>query len=113
MKKVIIAIMVVFAFAVVAIAAGPATIDLSKEWGVAAPTKKAVMFPHDKHQAKNQCTDCHLKAEGGALKNQKTGAEFKPANIKGMKNAAHDEFCWECHVKKNVPQGKSCTKCHK
>jgi hypothetical protein len=53
--------------------------------------------------------------KGGVLKNQKTGAAFEPAKagIKGMKNAAHDDFCWECHVAKKVPQGKSCNKCHK
>ncbi|TCK60515.1 cytochrome c3 family protein [Seleniivibrio woodruffii] len=114
MKKVIIAMMVVFTFALVAYAAGPATIDLAKEWSTPT-TKKAVMFPHDKHQAKLKCVDCHMTEKGGTLKNQKTGAAFEPAKlgIKGMKNPAHDEFCWECHTAKSVPQGKSCTKCHK
>lgn len=117
MKKVIISMMVVFTFALVAYAAanGPATIDLAKEFNVAAPTKKAVQFPHAVHQSKLQCVDCHMTDKGGVLKNQKTGAAFEPAKagIKGMKNAAHDDFCWECHVAKKVPQGKSCNKCHK
>ncbi|MGE4318191.1 MAG: cytochrome c3 family protein [Deferribacterales bacterium] len=122
MKKVILAVMVVFAFALVAIAAnnGPATIDLAKEWGLQT-SKKPVQFPHAVHQSKNQCTDCHVKAEGGALKSVKTGAPLDPKALVaagtlkkgGMKNAIHDEFCWECHVQKKVPQGKSCTKCHK
>lgn len=115
MKKVIIAVMVVFTFALVAFAAaGPETVDLQKAWNVAAPTKKAVVFPHRFHQSKNQCTECHMTAAGGALKSVKTGAAFNPkGNVKGMNNVAHSEFCWECHTKKNVPQGKSCAKCHK
>ncbi|MGE4265806.1 MAG: cytochrome c3 family protein [Deferribacterales bacterium] len=115
MKKVIISMMVVFAFALVAYAAatGPATIDLAQKFEVAAPTKKAVQFPHATHQSKLQCVDCHTSDKGGALKNQKTGAALELKGIKGMKNAAHDDFCWACHVAKKVPQGKSCTKCHK
>lgn len=114
MKKIIIAAMVVLAFAVAAFAAaGPATINLADKFGVTAPTKPAVNFPHAFHQTKNQCTECHLTAAGGALKSVKTGAAFAPKGIKGMNNPVHNEFCWECHTKKNVPQGKSCTKCHK
>lgn len=114
MKQVIIAAMVVFAFALAAFAAGPATINLQKEWGVTGGTKSAVVFPHQFHQTKNQCTECHMTAAGGALKSVKTGAAFNPkGTIKGMSNPAHNEFCWACHTKKNVPQGKACSKCHK
>jgi len=113
MRKLIAVVVIICAAALVAYAAGPAKIDLGK-WVDGKAKKKAVQFPHDVHQAKNQCTDCHMTAEGGALKNQKTGKEFKPM-VKGGKtsNDVHKEFCWDCHKKKSVPKGKSCSKCHK
>jgi hypothetical protein len=114
MKKLIVAMAVICFAVAAAIAAGPAKIDL-KTWVAGEPSKPAVQFPHDVHQAKNACTDCHVTEEGGALKNLKAGGEvsFKGAiGVKKTKNDAHDLFCWECHVTKKVPQGKSCNKCH-
>lgn len=115
MKKFLILCAVLsFAIAVVAAEKGPAVIDLSKEFGVTKTTKKPVQFPHEFHQSKNQCTECHLSAEGGKeLKSIKTGEKLVLGEVKGTKNAAHDEFCWACHEAKKVPSGKSCNKCHK
>lgn len=114
MKNIILA-MVVVCFAVFgAIAAGPEKVDLAK-WVEGTPSKPAAQFPHAFHAEKNQCVECHMTAEGGALKNLKTGAQVNFAGAvkeKATKNEAHDAFCWECHVAKKVPQGKSCNKCH-
>lgn len=115
MKKLLV-LCVCLGFAIVVAAAekGPAVIDLSKEFGVTKTTKKPVQFPHEFHQSKNQCTECHISPEGGKeLKSIKTGEKLVLGEVKGMKNAAHDEFCWACHVAKKVPSGKSCKKCHK
>jgi hypothetical protein len=119
MKKIAIAMLVIFSVALVAFAAGPESINLAEKWGI-APKKPAVVFPHALHQTKNQCVECHATPEGGALKNI-AGATIDPAalvasgNLKpgGMKNDIHDEFCWKCHVEKKVPKGKSCNTCHK
>ena len=104
-----------FVFAAFA-ASGPDTVDLGKKWVDGDPKKPAVMFPHAFHQTKNECTECHMTAEGGSLKSIKTGKEinFDGKIGKGKtSNDAHKEFCWECHVAKKVPSGKSCSKCHK
>ncbi|ADD68540.1 cytochrome c3 [Denitrovibrio acetiphilus DSM 12809] len=121
MKKIVIAMLVVFSVALVAFAAtSPEKVNLAEQWGL--DTKKpAVEFPHAFHQTKNECIECHMTAEGGALKSIKTGKEFNPKALvasgdikKGKtKNPAHDEFCWECHKAKKVPKGKSCSTCHK
>lgn len=112
MKKLVV-LLTVLTFAVVAFAAGkgPAEIDLSKKFDIPKLTKKAVMFPHAKHQAKNECTDCHMTAEGGPIKTAK-GKELKPGKVKGTSNKVHKEFCWPCHKAKKVKKGKSCSKCH-
>ena len=121
MRKIAIAMLVVFSVALVAFAAaGPDKINLAESWGL--DTKKsAVIFPHALHQSKNECTECHVSADGGALKNLKKGGEFEPKGLvaagkikKGKtKNPAHDVFCWDCHKKKKVKKGKSCKTCHK
>jgi hypothetical protein len=80
-----------------------------------------VVFPHAVHQAKNECTECHVSAEGGALKNLKKGGEIdgkalvaaKKLKTGKTKNPIHDEFCWVCHKAKKVKKGKSCNTCHK
>jgi hypothetical protein len=121
MRKIAIAFLVVFSMSLVAIAAaGPEKINLATTWGLETK-KSAVEFPHAFHQTKNQCTECHMTAEGGALKSIKTGQAIDPKAMVasgalkpgGTKNAIHDEFCWQCHVTKKVPKGKSCTTCHK
>jgi hypothetical protein len=112
MKKILVVITIV-AFALVAYAAnkGPAEIALSTKFDIPKMTKKAVKFPHALHQSKNECTECHLSAEGGALKSSK-GGELKPGKVKGTSNKLHKEFCWPCHKAKKVKKGKSCSKCH-
>lgn len=120
MRKIAVAILVVFSVALVAVAAsGPESINLAESWGLEVK-KKAVVFPHALHQEKNECTECHATAEGGALKNIK-GESIDPkaliasGDLKkgGTKNPIHDDFCWECHKEKKVPKGKSCSTCHK
>ena len=114
MKKYLISAMI-FIFAATVIAAnGPDTINLAEHWVSGKVKKKEVIFPHAVHQKNNSCTDCHMTAEGGALKSGK-GKELNLAGaIKGGKtsNAAHKEFCWDCHKKKKVKKGKSCSTCH-
>jgi len=121
MKKIAVAMLVVFSVALVAVAATiPEKINLAEKWGLETK-KKPVVFPHALHQSKNECTECHLSAEGGALKNLKKGGELDPKALiasgklkKGKtKNPIHDNFCWDCHKKKKVKKGKSCTTCHK
>ncbi|UOD34540.1 cytochrome c3 family protein [Deferribacteraceae bacterium V6Fe1] len=115
MKK-ILALIAVLSFALVVFAAekGPETIDLSKAFNVEKTTKKPVAFPHAFHQTKNECTECHMSAEGGkALKNINTGAQLEVGTVKGTSNNVHKEFCWACHKAKKVKSGTSCNKCHK
>jgi len=122
MKKIAVAILVVFSVALVAFAAsGPEKINLAEKWGLETK-KQAVEFPHAFHQTKNECTECHMTAEGGALKNlDKDGATLDPKALVaagelkkgGTKNPIHDDFCWKCHKEKKVPKGKSCSTCHK
>lgn len=120
MKKIVIAVLIVFAFALVAFAAGPAKMNLAELWGLKG-RKAPVVFPHAFHQQHNKCTDCHMKASGGTLKNFKTGKELDPKALVAsgklkpgnMNNPIHKEFCWACHKKKHVPRGTSCSTCHK
>ncbi|KAA0257972.1 cytochrome c3 family protein [Deferribacter autotrophicus] len=114
MKKVSV-VLAILAFAVTVIAGqGPEVIDLSKSFNVPKTTKKAVKFPHWFHQTKNECTECHLSADGGKdLKSAKTGKKLTAGVVKGTANKVHKEFCWPCHKAKKVPKGKSCNKCHK
>ena len=112
-KYAIILTLIFFAFTAYAVDKGPEVMDLSKKFNVPKTTKKAVQFPHAFHQSKNKCIECHMTDEGGALRNQKTGKEFKPGKIKGTSNKVHKEFCWVCHKKKKVKKGKSCKTCHK
>ncbi|MBZ4644365.1 MAG: multiheme C-type cytochrome [Deferribacteraceae bacterium] len=115
MKKVLVALFVLsFALVVFAVDKGPETIDLSKAFNVEKTTKKPVMFPHAFHQSKNDCTECHMSPEGGKdLKNINNGGKLEVGQIKGINHNIHKEFCFPCHVAKNVPKGKVCSTCHK
>ncbi len=84
---------------------GPETIDLKAKHSIQGK-KKAVIFPHRKHQGKLECTKCHKGPEGGVLK-----VELK--KIKGMSNDFHKKICWPCHVEMKVKKGKTCKTCHK
>ena len=87
---------------------GPETMDLKERFAVEG-IKPAVIFSHHKHQEKlnQQCIKCHVSEGGGG----KLAVEFE--NKKGISNDFHKKFCWPCHVEMNVPNGKSCTLCHK
>ena len=117
MKKIAV-LLAVLIFSAVAFAAnnGPAEINLGEKWVDGGKTKKkAVIFPHALHQKSNDCTECHVSADGSGLKNLKKGGELNLAGAlkKGKtSNDAHNLFCWDCHKKKKVKKGKSCTKCH-
>lgn len=95
---------------------GPETIDLSKTFNVKNLAQKPVIFPHRflQESLEYQCDLCHMSKQGGGpLKDQNTGKELKIAEIKGVGNPLHTNFCWPCHTKMNVPQGRVCNKCHK
>jgi len=115
MRK-LLALIAIMSFALIVFAAekGPETIDLSKVFNIEKTTKKPVMFPHAFHQTKNECTECHMSADGGKeLKNTNNGNPLVVKNTKGTGNDLHKEFCWPCHTAKKVKAGKSCNKCHK
>lgn len=88
MKRTIIAMFALVAFAGTAFAAD--VIEM----------KKGVKFPHKAHQeALKDCTKCHAKVEGG--------------KIEGFgKETAHKDACKGCHSEmKKGPT--SCKECHK
>lgn len=88
MKKTVIALFAVVAFAGTALAAAPDMIEM----------KKNVKFNHKAHVAVGDCTKCHAAATGG--------------KIEGFgKDWAHKN-CKACHVEmKKGPTG--CKECHK
>ena len=91
MKKSIIALFALVAFAGTAFASGPESITLKA-------SKGDITFPHKKHQeiVKNDCKKCHENAAGGKIGKM------------GMKKG-HDA-CVVCHKEK----GKgACDVCHK
>jgi len=99
MKKTIIcsaAFALVFGFAVasnvLAADKGPAEITLKTE-----AAKKPAVFPHAKHQAKNECDACHKNANF-------------PADKKWDMKKGHG-LCQECHKAKGGPT--KCPDCHK
>lgn len=115
MKKLLALISIMsFALIVFAVEKGPEIIDLSKEFNIENPSKKPVMFQHALHQTKNECTDCHMSANGGKqLINTKTGELFVVEKTKGIGNDWHQNFCFPCHERMKVQGGKSCNTCHK
>jgi len=114
MKKLLVIMSImIFASVVYAEEKGPETIKMTDVFNVPKTTKKVVEFPHAFHQTKNECSECHLDPEGGdGLKNINTGKKLEVEEVSGIMNPVHKNFCWACHTKKNVPQGKSCNKCH-
>jgi hypothetical protein len=95
---------------------GPETIDMSKIFNVKNLTQKPVIFPHRflQESLEYKCDLCHMSKQGGGpLKDQNTGKELKVAEVKGAGNVLHTNFCWPCHTRMNVPQGRVCNKCHK
>lgn len=84
---------------------GPETMNLKERFKVEGD-KKAVIFPHHKHQAKLQCEKCHVSKDGGGA------LRFEIVKKDGMANDYHKKFCWPCHTEMNVPKGRSCSNCH-
>ncbi len=84
---------------------GPETIDLKAAYKVEGK-KKAVMFPHYKHQEKVECAKCHKDTNGGGP------LVVEIVKLTTTKNDFHKKFCWPCHVEMKVPKGKSCKTCH-
>ena len=91
MKRTIIALFAVAAFAGTAVAAGPETITLPAKPG-------DVSFPHKKHQEplKNDCKACHEKS---------------PGKIEGLNKEWAHNTCMGCHTEKKAVS-IACTGCH-
>lgn len=84
---------------------GPETIDLKAAYKIEGK-KKAVLFPHHKHQEKLECGKCHKDAKGGGP------LVVEIVKLDTTKNDFHKKFCWPCHTEMKVPKGKSCKTCH-
>jgi len=84
---------------------GAETIDLKAAYKVEGK-KKAVIFPHRKHQAKIECAKCHKDTNGGGP------LVVDIVKLTTSKNDFHKKFCWPCHIEMKVPKGKSCKTCH-
>jgi hypothetical protein len=84
---------------------GPETIDLKAAYKVEGK-KKAVIFPHRKHQEKLECAKCHKDSKGGA------DLVVDIVKLTTTKNDFHKKLCWPCHKEMKVPKGKSCKTCH-
>ncbi|KPJ99228.1 MAG: hypothetical protein AMK71_10085 [Nitrospira bacterium SG8_35_4] len=97
---------------------GPAEITLN------ADGKKPAMFPHAKHQEKNECATCHHKAvdgkrvpiaEGDTVAKCDTchNADFANEKLRTFKDIGHG-LCKDCHTKKKDEGAPTkCTDCHK
>ncbi len=85
---------------------GPETIDLKAAYKVEGK-KKAVVFPHHKHQEKLECGKCHKESKGGGP------LVVDIVKLTTSKNDFHKKFCWPCHMEMKVPKGKSCKTCHR
>jgi hypothetical protein len=93
------------AIAAFAAGQGPEQVDLKARFQVEG-SKKAVVFPHWRHQERLSCTKCHPSDAGGPLS---VTIEAKT----GMGNDFHKKLCWPCHIEMKVPRGKMCGTCHK
>lgn len=110
MKRVSIAVCLIFSLVAAASWAlagpqGPETIDLKAAYKVEGK-KSAVIFPHRRHQEKVECAKCHKDSNGGGP------LVVDIVKLTTSKNDFHKKFCWPCHVKMEVPKGKSCKTCH-
>ena len=84
---------------------GPKILNLKNVFGIQG-LKKAVLLPHDIHQAKVACAGCHLRSQGGG------SVKFDLEKRSGITNDFHRKWCWPCHVEMKVPKGKNCSTCH-
>jgi hypothetical protein len=84
---------------------GPETIDLKASYKVEGK-KKAVIFPHRKHQEKLDCVKCHKDSNGGG------DLVVDIVKLTSRKNDFHMKFCWPCHKEMKVKKGTSCKTCH-
>lgn len=97
--------MAVSPFTAMALVNGPETIDLKEKFKVEG-NKKAVIFPHRKHQATLTCASCHQDPNGGGT------LIVDIVDMTGSGNDFHQKLCWPCHIEMKVPRGKSCSNCH-
>jgi predicted CXXCH cytochrome family protein len=96
---------------------GPAEITLN------ADGKKPAVFPHAKHQEKNDCATCHHKsadgkqvpiAEGDAVAKCDTchNADFANEKLRKWKDIGHG-LCKDCHTKMKAEGAPTkCGGCH-
>ncbi len=109
MRPFSVAVFVIFSFVIASSLAvadkGPETVDLKAAYKVEGK-KKAVIFPHHKHQEKLECSKCHQATNGGGP------LVVDIVKLTTSKNDFHKKFCWPCHVEMKVPKGKSCKTCH-
>jgi len=84
---------------------GPAEINMKTTFKVEG-SKEAVIFPHHEHQNNLDCSNCHLDIE------KNSDLKIKLTKFNGYSNDFHKKFCWPCHEKLEVPQGKKCSTCH-
>ncbi len=109
MKKVSLVVCLAVTFVVAAswtfAGQGPETVDLKAAYKVEG-NKKAVLFPHHKHQEKVECAKCHKNVKGGG------SLVVDIVKLTTSSNDFHKKFCWPCHVDMKVAKGKSCTTCH-
>ena len=93
MKKIVVALFALVAFAGTSFAAGPETIVLTNKNG-------NITFPHKKHQEmlKNDCKKCHTKG---------------PGKIEGKNMTWGHGLCKACHTDKGAPAPTQCSGCHK
>lgn len=99
---------------------GPAEITLN------ADGKKPAVYPHAKHQEKNECGVCHHYTGEGDAKtaiDEKTydkiqkcdachNADFKNEKLRKWKDIGHG-LCKDCHTKKKAEGAPTkCTGCH-
>ena len=110
MKKIIVLVgccLFTLSASIVAFArAGPEILNLKDVFEVQG-TKKAVLLPHHKHQAKVACASCHVSPHGGG------SVKFDIVKMDGMSNDFHKKWCWPCHIEMKVPKGKRCSTCHR
>lgn len=102
---------------------GPAEITLNPDNRDGAAKGKPALFPHAKHQEKNDCAACHHKdvdgkktpiADGDAVAKCDTchNADFADEKLRKWKDIGHG-LCKACHTKKKAEGAPTkCGACH-
>lgn len=77
--------------------------------GKASKTMPAVLFTHEKHTERADCTDCHLEKDGDLSRKFLNIDEVLP----GKRRTAMHTACTACHVKMSKgPVLVQCRVCH-